>query len=262
MNRSRYIPPTAYSINAYQPYGVVPTQSQMQPGMMPSQPMGLPPQATYSNPQQHQSPVQASLSPNAMWTANFANGPIIEDLCAPPPPPPPIAIPSAPPPHMRMHAAHTMGPMHPGAMPQVQNVYGVRQPVPHPAYAQGAFPGQPMQGIPATRVMGTYPPYVGVGQPQPQPQSVVQHPTYPVPPNAAAMMGRPRLETGFPSAPVSAGGQHTVSGSSGGMGQMGSPDSMDIGASPAGEMELTPVEEALRGFLSGTEMDLGELGRA
>ncbi|KAK3305975.1 uncharacterized protein B0T15DRAFT_533957 [Chaetomium strumarium] len=280
MNRSRYVPHAVYSINPYasNPYGIGPTQSPMQGGggmMPPSQAMGMAAsQSPYGSPQsqQHhgQSPVQTSLSPNAMWAANFANGPIIEDLCAPPPPP--LTMPPAAPPHMRM-AAH----MHPGAMPQVQNVYGVRQPggLPlhhhhHPAYAvQGPYPGQPMQGIPtAARVVGTYPPYTSSMPQQPQQVQPGMHLGYhPAGQNATGMLGRPRLETGFPSAPVAAGGpgqQHE--GRMGG--QMGSPDSggsmdLGVGTNPVvvsdleGVAPLTPVEEAIRGFLSP---DLGDLG--
>jgi hypothetical protein len=114
-------------------------------------------------------------------------------------------------------------------------------------------------------MMGSYPPY-GV-HPQQQQQQMQQqqqqqqqqhqqiaYQQRPFDPSAAGMMGRPRLETGFPLAvmPVGANG--------GGMqGQVGSPN---MGGSPGGGdgmggQPLTPVEEALRGFLSP---DLGDLG--
>lgn len=290
MNRSRYMPHAAYSINPYhpQPYGSVP----IMPGMMAPQTMALPPTTatTYGNSAAQQSPIQTSLlsPPNAMWTANFANGPIIEDLCVPPQPPPPHHLASSPPlnalpPRM---AAPPM--MHPGAMPQVQNVFGIRQPavgpqhhpfagmpVPHPGHAQHGPPmvhhhhhHPPGMPVPAARVMGSYPPYV-VGQPQQphqqqhQQAGVMYHPSA-----AAAVLGRPRLETGFPSAPVGGGGG--AGGAAAGMQQqyMGSPEVGNhsaSGLSPEvdGMAPLTPgVEEALRGFLSQDLGELGDLGRA
>ena len=255
MNRSRYVP--HYPINPYQtqqPYGAVPPNAQM-PGMMPTQPLAMPPPG-FPPPGMSQSPIQTSLSPNAMWPAPFPNGPIIEDLCAPPHPQ--MGVPSAsppmpgfPPPRM------AMAPMHPGAMPQVQNVYGIPQhhaqhaplgfappPPPqgmHPHLGQGGGM-MSMQGMPAARVVGTYPPYTGQ-----------QHGYGPLPPGAqgmvdpsGGMLARPRLETGFPAPVVSGvpmGGSPSMGGSPGLEGMPRQP--------------LTPVEEALRGFLSP---DLGDLG--
>ncbi|KXX78113.1 hypothetical protein MMYC01_205094 [Madurella mycetomatis] len=128
MNRSRYVP-QAYPVSSYQPYGSIPTTAAPQ-GMMPTQPMAMAPPTYGSISAQQgmgQSPIQTQLSPNSMWTTAFPNGPIIEDLVAPP-----MGIPSASPPMNafppRMAA---MTQMHPGAMPQVQNVFGVRQPMPH-----------------------------------------------------------------------------------------------------------------------------------
>lgn len=212
---------------------------------MPAQSLSMPPTA-YGNPQQGmgQSPIQNSLSPNAMWSANFANGPIIEDLCAPPPP---MGMHAASPPMNAFPPGMPMGPMHPGGMGQIQNVYGIRQPTPQ-QFAQGMHPGQghPMQGMPSARVMGTFPPYTG----QQHGIGIVYPPR---PYDLNAMVVRPRLETGFPN-PVGPG----QGGNGGGIGQMGSPN---IGGSPAGDgmPPLTPVEEALRGFLSP---DLGDLGHS
>ena len=244
MNRSRYVPNPVYSVNPYQQqqYGHIPQQPQMQ-GMMPPQHMSMAPSA-YGNPQpgMGQSPMQTSMSPNGMWTPNFANGPIIEDLCAPPPP---MGMPMTSPPMNGLPQGMAMAPMHPGAMPQVQNVYGIRQPTPHP-FAHGMHPGQgpPMQGMPSARVMGTYPPYTG----QQHGIGIVYPPRQM---DHNAMMARPRLETGFAN-PVPTG----PGGNGAGMGQMTSPN---MGGSPAGDgmPPLTPVEEALRGFLSP---DMGDLG--
>jgi hypothetical protein len=148
---------------------------------------------------------------------------------------PPMAF---PPPGM------PMAPMHPSAMPQVQNVYGIRQPVPFAA--PGMLPGQTasMQGMPSARIMGTYPPYTGQ-------QHGIAYPARPMDPNV--MLVRPRLETGFPNPLPSASG-----GNAAGMGQISSPP---MGGSPGGDAmpPLTPVEEALREFLSP---DLSDLGRS
>ena len=253
MNRSRYVP--HYAINPYQtqqPYGAVPPHSQM-PGMMPQQSLAMPPPGF--PPGMGQSPIQASLSPNGMWSGPFANGPIIEDLCAPPHPQQ-MGLPSAsppmpgfPPPRM------AMAPMHPGAMPQVQNVYGMPQHH-HPHHAPLGFAPPPqqhgmhphlgpggmmqMQGMQAARVVGTYPPYTGqqhgYGPPPPPPGMM----------DPSGMMARPRLETGFPAPVMSGmpmGGSPSMGGSPGADGMMRQP--------------LTPVEEALRGFLSP---ELGDLG--
>jgi hypothetical protein len=147
-----------------------------------------------------------------------------------------------PPPRM------AMAPMHPGAMPQVQNVYGIRQPTPLPFAAPGMLPGQgaPMQGMPSARIMGTYPPYTGQ-------QHGIAYPARPMDPNV--MLVRPRLETGFPNPVPTAS-----AGNAAGMGQISSPP---IGGSPGGDATgmppLTPVEEALREFLSP---DLSDLGRS
>jgi hypothetical protein len=254
MNRSRYVQQhPGYSNNPYhaQQYGAFPPNSQM-PGMMPNQALSMPPTA-YGNPQQGmgQSPIQTSMSPNAMWTANFANGPIIEDLCAPPPP---MAMHASPPMNAFPPRMAHMGPMHPSGMPQIQNVYGMRQqqqqpPTPHPGFApqHGMHPGQSsMQGMPSSRVMGTYPPYTG------QQHGIgIAYPPRPYDPNMG--LTRPRLETGFPN-PVGTG-QPGVNGN--GMGQMGG--SPNMGNSPGGDgmPPLTPVEEALRGFLSPDLNDLG-----
>ncbi|KAG7294201.1 hypothetical protein NEMBOFW57_004271 [Staphylotrichum longicolle] len=253
MNRSRYVPHPAYAMSPYQPqpYGAIPPQSQI-PGMMPTQPLSMPPSA-YGNapPNIGQSPIQTTLSPNALWAANFANGPIIEDLCAPPPP---MGIPSASPPMSAFPPPRmAMAPMHPGAMPQVQNVYGIRPHAPHPFAPPGIqmHPGQAaaaaaqMQGMPAARVMGTYPPYTG------QQHGIAYAPAPRTMDPSAALMGRPRLETGFPT-PVGGGpGSGAL-----GMGQMNSPGVGTV-SDADGVPPLTPVEEALRGFLSP---DLGDLG--
>lgn len=253
MNRSRYVPNPVYSANPYQQqqqqqqYGAVQQQQAQMQGMMPGQPMPMHPSA-YGNPQpgMSQSPMQTSMSPNAMWAANFANGPIIEDLCAPPPP---MGMHTSPPMN-GMHPRMAMGPFPPGSgMPQIQNVYGLRQPTPHPFAPQGMHPGQgqPMQGMPSSRVMGTYPPYTG----QQHGIGIV----YPRPMEQSRMMMQPRLETGFAN-PVPTG----PSGNGLGMGQVASPN---LGGSPGGDgmQPLTPVEEALRGFLSPDLGDLGDLGR-
>ncbi|KAK4150007.1 hypothetical protein C8A00DRAFT_46503 [Chaetomidium leptoderma] len=246
MNRSRYVPHPAYSINPYQqqPYGAVPAHAQMG-GMMPTQQsLSMPPSA-YGNPQQGmgQSPIQTSLSPNTMWTANFANGPIIEDLCAPPQP---MGMHPGSPPMNAFPPRMSMGPMHPGGMQHVQNVYGMpHPPTPHPFAHAMHHPGQgsQMQGIPSARVMGTYPPYTGQ-------QHGYVYPPQQLDPNVG-MMARPRLDTGFPT-PVGA----MPGGNGAGMGQISSPP---MGGSPGndGMPPLTPVEETLRGFLSP---DLGDLG--
>ncbi|KAK4119143.1 hypothetical protein N657DRAFT_693966 [Parathielavia appendiculata] len=244
MNRSQYVHQTAFPPSPYNPqsYGAVPQPSQMQ-GMAPH-PNAVP-QPGYSNPTPSigQSPIQPSVSPNTMWTANFANGPIIEDLCAPPPP---MGIFSASPPMNAFPPGMAMGPMHPGSMPQVQTVYGIRH---HPFAVPGMLPpgqGAPMQGIPSTRVLGTYPPYTGQ-------QHGYAYPGRPMDPSMNAMLARPRLETGFPHAVPPA-----PPGNAAGMGHMSSPH---MEGSPGGDAmpPLTPVEEALREFLSP---DLGELGRS
>ncbi|KAK4222592.1 hypothetical protein QBC38DRAFT_489466 [Podospora fimiseda] len=67
--------------------------------------------------------LQHTMSPSALWTAQFANGPIIEDLCAPPPHHHHMTLASPP-----MNALPPRGPPGMMHMPQVQNVYGVRQP--------------------------------------------------------------------------------------------------------------------------------------
>ncbi|KAH6623410.1 hypothetical protein F5144DRAFT_595587 [Chaetomium tenue] len=253
MNRSRYVPNPVYSVNPYQQqqqqqYGAIPQQAQLQ-GMMPGQAMSMHPSAYGSPPPGvGHSPMQTSMSPNTNWAANFANGPIIEDLCAPPPP---MGM-HASPPMNGMHPRMAMGPMHPGGMPQIQNVYGLRQPTPHPFAPQGMHPGpgQPttMQGMPSARVMGTYPPYTG----QQHGIGIV----YPRPMDPNAMMVRPRLETAFANpVPTGPGGNAGL-----GMGQVASPN---MGGSPGGDgmQPLTPVEEALREFLSPDLGDLGDLGR-
>ncbi len=99
----------------------------------------------------------------------------------------------------------------------------------------------PMQGMPAARVVGTYPPYTGqqhgIGYAPPPQQGMV---------DPSGMLARPRLETVFPAPVVSGvpiGGSPSMGGSPG-------PDGM-------ARQPLTPVEEALRGFLSP---ELGDLG--
>lgn len=266
MNRSRYVPPTAYPINPYsqQPFGPVSSASGMQ-GMMPAPPLAMPSQP-YSNQQQPgmgQSPVQSQMSPSPMWSSNF-NGPIIEDLCAPPPPFF-VGLPSASPPLNALPPRMAIAGMpHPAALPQVQNVYGIHQPTPHP-FAQPPpmhHPaGQPGQGhmgaMPSARVVGSYPPYAA----QPGPAGGVPVPPFPQRPAAAMMgVGAPRLEamatttTGFPSAPTPVVGANAP-----GMQQISSPPMGGGSPGPEGLQPLTPVEEALRGFLSP---DLGDLAQS
>ncbi|KAK4131310.1 hypothetical protein BT67DRAFT_161178 [Trichocladium antarcticum] len=275
MNRSRYVPQTAYSISPYaQQYGPAPA-SQFTAMMPPPQQTLAMPSSTY-NPQPS---MGVGHSPSSIWTPSFAaHGPIIEDLCAPPPPhlaglglsgSPPMG--SLPP---RMAALQTQM-HHPGAMPQVQNVYGLPM---HHTFAQHQQQQQQQQHMQQQyqqhlqqqqqhlqRVMvGSYPPY-GVQQQQQQQHAqqmaFQQHQQHHQQLQqrgfdgvGAGMPGRTRLETGFPAAvmPVGAGNQ-------GGMqGQVGSPN---MGGSPGGGdgmgAPLTPVEEALRGFLSPDLNDLG-----
>jgi hypothetical protein len=159
-----------------------------------------------------------------------------------------MGIPSASPPINAFPPR--MMPMHPGAMPQVQNVFGVRQPLP-PQFA-GMHMAGPMQGMhpqPTTRMMGTYPPYgvAGHHQPPPPPQQQpiglgFHHPQQrgfdPSP-----VLARPTMDTGFPGAAGDAPAP-------GGMQQMGSPP---MGGSPGGNptMErLTHEDGSLAGFLS------------
>ncbi|KAL2167553.1 hypothetical protein VTG60DRAFT_1139 [Thermothelomyces hinnuleus] len=244
-HRSRFVPDPAYSINPYQQqqqqqYGAVPQQPQSQ-GMMSSQRLSSVPSSV---PGGGQTPMQPSMSPSTMWTANFANGPIIEDLCAPPPP---IAM--FTPPINAIHQPMPLAAMRPGAMPQVQNVYGIRQPALHP-FPCGVHPGQgpPMHGMPSSRVVGSYPPYASQ-----QPGIGI---VYPPPPqmDLGAMMARPRLDTGFAST-IPAAPAPSAAGNAAEMGQMAAPN---INNSPAGEgmPSMTPAEEeALREFLSP---DLGK----
>ncbi|KAL2021909.1 hypothetical protein VTK56DRAFT_6504 [Thermocarpiscus australiensis] len=203
------------------------------PGMIPTQPLSLPP-STYGNPQPGMA--QPSMSPNAMWTANIANGPIIEDLCAPPP----MGFPSGSPPLNALPPRMPMAPMHPSAMPRVQNVFGIHQPTLHP-FAPG-MPGHaasPM-GVPTSRVMGAYPPYASQ-----QPGMV--YPQRPL--DLMAGLPGPRLETGFPGPGTGVAG----GGSGMGLQQMNSPPE---GGSPEGQGQdqgmpaLTPVEESLNEFFS------------
>lgn len=236
MNRSRYVPDPAYPINPYQQqqYDGASQQPQSQ-GMMSSQRLSMPPSA-YGSPQpgMNQSSIQTSMSPSAMWTANFANGPIIEDLCAPPPP---MAMVS--PPMNAIHQPMNMAQMHPGVMPHVQNVYGIRQPTPHP-FPPGLHHSQApaMQGMPSSRVVGSYPPYTG------QQHGIgIVYPSRQMDP--MAMMTRPRLETGFPGTVPAAPPANGAA-----MGQMATPN---MNNSPAGDgiPPLTPAEEeALRELLS------------
>ncbi|KAK0664568.1 hypothetical protein QBC41DRAFT_328530 [Cercophora samala] len=254
MNRSRYVPQqSAYTTSQFQPFGPgpVPTPAQM-PGMIP---MGYPQQQMFGgspNPNaMGGSPIlqqQQAMSPSAMWAANFANGPIIEDLCAPPQ----MGLPTSPhmnglPPRgMPMGAA-----IHPSSMPQVQNVFGLRQPgTPHPGH--GFAPMMP--GVPA-RMVGSYPPGYAAQpqglawshphqlqlQQQLQQQAAQQHAQQQQQQqqqqrqflDPTMMLGRPRMEPGF-----AAGGN--------GAEQMGSPS---MGNSP-GAQPLTPVESTLQGFMS------------
>ncbi|CAP62063.1 uncharacterized protein PODANS_5_560, partial [Podospora anserina S mat+] len=150
MNRSRYVPQqSAYTAAQFQPFGPgpVPTPAQM-PGMIP---MGYPQQQMFGgspNPNaMGASPIlqqQQAMSPNALWAANFANGPIIEDLCAPPQ----MGLPTSPPMNALPPRGMPMGAaIHPSSMPQVQNVFGLRQPgTPHPGH--GFAPMMP--GVPSS----------------------------------------------------------------------------------------------------------------
>ncbi|KAK4203632.1 hypothetical protein QBC40DRAFT_219203 [Triangularia verruculosa] len=259
MNRSRYVPQqAAYTTSQFQPFGPgpVPTPAQM-PGMIP---MGYPQQQVFGgspNPNaMGASPIlqqQQAMSPNAMWAANFTNGPIIEDLCAPPQ----MGLPTSPPPMNALpHRGMPMGAaMHPSSMPQVQNVFGLRQPgTPHPGH--GFAPMMP--GMPA-RMVGSYPPGYAA-----QPQGIAWAGAHPhhhqlqlqhqLQQQAAAhqqaqqqqqqqrqfldptmILGRPRMEGGG-----------FASGGNGGE-QMGSPS---MGSSPAAAQPLTPVESTLQGFMS------------
>ncbi|KAK4160904.1 hypothetical protein QBC43DRAFT_219072 [Cladorrhinum sp. PSN259] len=132
MNRSRYVPQQQqYTMSHFQPspYGIgpVPTPAQMpgaggmmHPGMQQIQ-------AAFGSPNPNAlgaSPIlQQSMSPSALWTAQFANGPIIEDLCAPPAHHHHMGLASPP-----MNALPPRGPHGLMHMPQVQNVFGLRQP--------------------------------------------------------------------------------------------------------------------------------------
>jgi hypothetical protein len=165
-----------------------------------------------------------------------------------------MAYSAASPPMHALPPRMAIGPMHPGAMPQVQNVFGIRQPTPHPfahpSVHHHQAQGLGMQGIPSARIVGAYPPYAGS-----QPGMVYAPPPPPPPPQVhvdpSGVLARPRMETGFPT-PVAG----TQAGNAPGMGQMGSPE---MGSNPDGEgmPPLTPVEEALRGFLSPNLSDLG-----
>ncbi|KAL2136864.1 hypothetical protein VTI74DRAFT_590 [Chaetomium olivicolor] len=270
MNRSRYVPHTSYSISPYQqPYGSMsPPPSQIQPGLMPTQPLAMPP-STYGNPQPPaapsrmtgHSPIQTSLSPQSIWSSNFANGPIIEDLCVPPPPQFPMSVPlgSPPNPGLPHRMVMPLGPVHPNAMPQVQNVYGVSQPMPQP-YLGGMHPAQQhLQGVGIVRTMGMYPPgpwgspvmpnqqlQPGTGMGMAYPQRTV---------DPSTVLARPRLETGFPT-PIGPPGGGERRGN--GMGQMGMPEGGSEREGGGEELPpLTPGEEMLRGFLGP---DFGELG--
>ncbi|KAK3897621.1 hypothetical protein C8A05DRAFT_19649 [Staphylotrichum tortipilum] len=239
MNRSRYIPQPPYGMNPYQP----PYPTALPPsGLLPAQ---LPPSAyTTSQPIPSQQPHSlhgpTALSPPNLWTPSFANGPIIEDLCAPPPPPHLLGMQFPP------HQGSMPGGM--PMMPQVQGVYPLRHQQ-HHQHQQNPFGAmQPMQGMTSARVVGTYPPYAGQ-----------QHGVGPG--EARGMMdggmgmGAPRVDTGF--AGLAAGGMMG--------GQMGSP-SVGGAASPGeGGVHgpMTPVEEMLRGVLGELELgelELGELG--
>ncbi|KAK4096300.1 hypothetical protein N658DRAFT_501734 [Parathielavia hyrcaniae] len=260
MNRSHYVPQNGFPPSPYNPqqsYGAAPQPSSQMQGMAHHPSTMTPPGYGNPPPGMGESPIQPSLSPSTMWTtANFTNGPIIEDLCAPPPPP--MGMFSVSPPMNAFPPGMTMGPMHPGAMPQLQAVYGgigmrhhpgsyaAPGMLPHAPPGQGAMQG----GIPSTRILGTYPPYTGQ-------QHGYAYPPRPMDPNMNmnGMLGRPRLETGFhnpvPSSAPPAGNAAV------GMGHVGSPH---MEGSPGGDgmPPLTPVEEALREFLS---TDLGNLGR-
>ncbi|KAL1839506.1 hypothetical protein VTJ49DRAFT_1444 [Mycothermus thermophilus] len=211
------------------------------------------------------SPLQGALSPpTSLWTASAA-APIIEDLCVPPPPmayPVPAALSAFPP-----------------MMPQMQNIYGMPR---HTAVYPPASSTQPptgflptagtMHGMPSARVVGSYPPYAATQQAaiqqeqqrrlllqqqqqqreeQEQAQQQQQGVGLGFPPQGYEMG---RLGTGYPDAVTSgvggAGpGNGLMDGSSGGV---GGGDAADGGVAP-----LTPVEEALRGFLSP---DIGFVG--
>ncbi|KAL2260348.1 hypothetical protein VTK26DRAFT_5653 [Humicola hyalothermophila] len=296
MNRSRYVAQPTYALNQYnpQPYGAVPAPG----GMMPGQQLAVPSSTTYGSPPpttlSSQSPIQNTLSPSSTWAATFANGPIIEDLCAPPPPPPPPAYAAAavlqsPP----LNAFHQRMPMHPSALPQVQDVFGVRQPVlpafpgMHPHQAAQLHQHQRQGGVQRAVMLGQYPPSTAAAY------GMNHHPaglgmTFPgagpsAPLLAAQTQAQPQpqqpqqpLEAGFPTAVMPAG-----SGNGGGVGvgvaagqqqpvnspEVGGNSSPEVGGSRPGDdgsggglvagPALTPVEEALRGFLSP---DMGNLG--
>ncbi|KAK4184277.1 hypothetical protein QBC35DRAFT_540627 [Podospora australis] len=277
MNRSRYVPQQqAYAVNPYQAFGPMPTSAQPMPGMMP---IGAfpPQQSAFGAGSPNPNPMGASpilqqhqhlTSPASMW-ANFANGPIIEDLCAPPPThmglagsPPMNALPH----HHQMRLASMGAGIHPSSLPQIQNVYGMRHPgqpggTPHPGFI-GAFPGSP-PGMPV-RMAGSFPPGYAA-QPQglapqwafqqhqqmQQQQQMQQHHQAQqqrnmVDPNA--ILSRPRMAgPGMVEATQGLGLDLDM----GGQGQQQQMQGGQQGQQGQGQQQpLTPVDNSLGGFLS------------
>ncbi|KAK3385868.1 hypothetical protein B0H63DRAFT_449867 [Podospora didyma] len=168
MNPSQYLP-NRYAMN---PYGQQfnPSQQQFQPypGQIPSgQLMSFPPYGSSQGSPGMQMQQGQQLPPGAMWASGFPTGPIIEDLCAPNP----MSMQGGSPPINSMPARMSMASMHPSSMPQVQDVFGLRQPA-YGTYPQGISPHQAAQMQQAQRqqqrMMGPYPPTSGFGAQQQQ----------------------------------------------------------------------------------------------
>ena len=267
MNRSRYVAQQPYAMSPYPPQafgiGPVPTPAQM-PGAGGMMHPGMPPQVSgFPNPQQQAqqaafgspnpnamgaSPVlQQAMSPSALWTAQFANGPIIEDLCAPPPHHHPHHMGLASPP------LNALPPRGPGMMqmPQVQNVYGLRQP---PA---AGFMIPPQHQGRLTVPGAAFAPPPGYGMPmgmQQQMQMQMQLQFQQAQAQAQAQAQQHQRQQQLEMEMELAGMAQRQGGQVGLEAQQADSPQLRVvtpgSATPAQGMPLTPVETALSGFLT------------
>jgi len=202
MNRSQYLPYTAYTITPYPPQFGAPGYHNV-PAMAPAQTIGSGTPVSYPPPaynnfapvqrSQQQPPQQQPHQNLSAWPYGGGYAPMagqIEDIVSPSPNNMPT-----PPGHNPVNAIPgQMGSMmhHPASLPQVQDVFAPRQPSTSPFGTP--MPNQMTQMSNGTsRMVGAYPPMPPGSQGSSPTIAVPQRPVDP-----AAILARPRMAAGFP----------------------------------------------------------------
>ncbi|KAM7218011.1 hypothetical protein V8F06_006546 [Rhypophila decipiens] len=216
MNRSQYVPHTAYAITPYHPRFGAPGYHNV-PATAPATPLAYPAATYIQQPHHHQVQQPLYASPYGGGHSVGAYAPVagqIEDIVSPPP----NSHPSPPGKHHMSGRArgHVPNGIHPSSLPQVQDVFAPRQPRQQSMAAPFGVPMPISMPVPGgtSRMVGAYPPMPQ--QPQQQPgmipgamgtpspvHSQQSSPTMGMPHGAhdlINMQGRHQMRTsGFPS---------------------------------------------------------------